>query len=553
MTPKSFFEKLVAGAENSVKAKAMAAAGAVGDDFGIAALSRFRSESYNKPVARDSESVELDWLKRWAMYSPRALALRCADSNRTFSYRELYERSNHLAQQLRTCFQLQKGERVAVLAQNEPETIFLFFALQRIGAILVPINFRLAPREIDHVLSDSGAKLLIWQNTFASTMAELEQKPDALLAFEGKGGLTDWIFGSEPHEFMPMESDLDAPVMILYTSGTTGKPKGALISNKMLFWNSVNTGLRLNITSSDTTLIFHPFFHTSGWNVLTTPFLHHGASIVLLKKFDPERVLAVAEEHGITVLFGVPTMMDMMARAETFAKVALKKVRYAIVGGEPMPVPLIRTWAEKGIPVRQGYGLTEFGPNVFSLNEEDSIRKIGSIGFPNFYVDVKILAASGEELEEPGQVGELCLRGPSCTPGYWRNAKATQETISEGWLHTGDLVRKDEEGYFYVVGRKKEMFISGAENIYPAELESFIRTHPQVREVAVVGVRDDRWGEVGKCFYSTENGAPIDESELRAFCQQGLARYKVPKFFVHMNELPKGTSGKIHRLSLTAQ
>ncbi|MGZ3693751.1 MAG: acyl-CoA synthetase [Bdellovibrionota bacterium] len=560
MTPKSFFEKWMAGASgNSVRAKALAAMGVGGDsegseaDYSFSALSRFKSSSsVNTETNNGVDAIELDWLKRWATYSPRAVALRCADSNRTFSYRELYERSNYLAQQLRTCFQLQKGERVAVLAQNEPETIFLFFALQRIGAILVPINFRLAPREIDHVLADSGAKLLIWQNSFASTMSELESKPEALLAFEGQGGLTDWIFGSEPQDLMPMESELEAPVMILYTSGTTGKPKGALITNKMLFWNSVNTGLRLNITSSDCTLIFHPFFHTSGWNVLTTPFLHHGASIVLLKKFDPERVLAVAEEHGITVLFGVPTMMDMMARTETFTRVELKKVRYAIVGGEPMPVPLIRTWGEKGIPVRQGYGLTEFGPNVFSLNEEDSIRKIGSIGFPNFYIDVKIMSNEGEELEEPGQVGELWLRGPSCTSGYWKNAKATQESITDGWFHTGDLVKRDEEGYFYVVGRKKEMFISGAENIYPAELEQYIRTHKEIREVAVVGVKDERWGEVGRCFYSTESGAALDETELRAFCQQGLARYKVPKHFVHMAELPKGTSGKIQRLALSA-
>lgn len=531
-----------------VRAKALAAAEAE-FDFDYAQFTAFKSTAREESAS----AVELDWLKRWAMYSPKAIALRCADSNRTFSYRELYERSNHLAQQLRTCFQLQKGERVAVLAQNEPETIFLFFALQRIGAILVPINFRLAPREIDHVLADSGAKLLIWQNTFAGTMAELEERPGALLAFEGKGGLTDWIFGSEPHDLMPMETELAAPAMILYTSGTTGKPKGAMITNKMLFWNSVNTGLRLNITASDSTLIFHPFFHTSGWNVLTTPFFHHGASIVLLKKFDPERVLEVAEEHGITVLFGVPTMMDLMARTAAFARVQLKKVRYAIVGGEPMPVPLIRTWGEKGIPVRQGYGLTEFGPNVFSLNEEDAIRKIGSIGFPNFYIDVKIVDADGDELEEPGSVGELCLRGPSCTAGYWQNEKATSETIRDGWLHTGDLVRRDEEGYFYVVGRKKEMFISGAENIYPAELEQYIRTHAEIREVAVVGVQDERWGEVGKCFYSTENGQALEESELRAFCQRGLARYKVPKYFVHLADLPKGASGKIQRLALPLQ
>ena len=499
---------------------------------------------------KTADTTEIDWLKRWAMYSPRAIGLRCADSNRTFSYRELFERSNHLAQVLGVDYQIQKGDRVALLAHNEPESIFLFFALQRLGAILVPINFRLTSREVDHILADSGASLLIWQSSFAGVMADLQYRPEKLLSFEGDEGLAGILFAEEPEGLVSMDTTMDAPAMILYTSGTTGKPKGALITNKMLFWNSVNTGLRLNITSSDSSLIFHPFFHTSGWNVLTTPFFNHGACITLLKKFDPERVLQLAQEHKISVLFGVPTMMDMMARTEFFRVADLSSVRYAIVGGEPMPVELIRTWAEKGIPVRQGYGLTEFGPNVFSLNEEDAIRKIGSIGFPNFYIDVKIVDGEGGEILSPDTVGELCLRGPCITPGYWKNDKATKETIRDAWLHTGDLVRRDAEGYFYIVGRKKEMFISGGENVYPAELEQYLRTHRAVREVAVVGIKDPKWGEVGKCFYSTEDGQPLNDDEFRAYCQRGLAKYKIPKQFVHLSELPKGPSGKIARVAL---
>jgi fatty-acyl-CoA synthase len=284
--------------------------------------------------------------------------------------------------------------------------------------------------------------------------------------------------------------------------------------------------------------------------VLTTPFLHHGASIVMLKKFDPAKVLELCERERLSVLFGVPTMMDMMARADNFGGVDLSHLRYAIVGGEPMPVNLIRTWAEKGIPVRQGFGLTEFGPNCFSLSEADAVRKIGSIGTPNFYTHVKIVDAQGREINEPDAVGELCLSGPMCTPGYWRNEKATEEAIRDGWFHTGDLVKRDSEGYFFVVGRKKEMFISGAENVYPAEIEKYLRTHPVLREVAVVGVKDEKWGEVGKCFYSTETGLALSEEEIREFCLQGLARYKIPKSFTHLKELPKGASGKIQRRDL---
>jgi fatty-acyl-CoA synthase len=345
------------------------------------------------------------------------------------------------------------------------------------------------------------------------------------------------------------EGKFESPVMILYTSGTTGAPKGALITNKMLFWNSVNTGLRLNITQNDRTVIFHPLFHTSGWNVLTTPFLHHGASIVMLKKFDPARVLALCEQERLSVLFGVPTMMDMMARAENFRSVDLTTVRYGIVGGEPMPVELIRIWGEKGVPIRQGFGLTEFGPNCFSLGEADAIRKMGSIGTPNFYVHVKIVDAEGRSISEPDAVGELCLAGPMCSPGYWQNEKATTEAIRDGWFHTGDLVKRDQEGFFFVVGRKKEMFISGAENVYPAEIEKYLRTHPALREVAVVGVKDEKWGEVGRCFYSAESGA-LTEAELREFCLLGLAKYKIPKSFTYLKELPKGPSGKIQRRDL---
>jgi len=498
-----------------------------------------------------SDKIELDWMKRWAMYSPKAVAIRCSDSNRSFSYRELYERSNALALKLRATYGIGKEDRVALLAMNEPETVFLFCALQRLGAILVPVNFRFSAREIDHVLKDCGAKLFVQQEAFAEVSNKLQHRPAQVLPFEGQSGLCGLLFSDAPSRMIEIDGDFESAVMILYTSGTTGAPKGALITHKMLFWNSVSTGLRLNVTQSDSAVIFHPFFHTSGWNVLTTPFFHHGARIIMLKKFDPDRVLELSEQEKATILFGVPTMMDRMARIPRFASMNLSNVRYAIVGGEPMPVDLISTWAEKGIPVRQGFGLTEFGPNVFSLSEEDAIRKRGSIGFPNFYVDVKIIdSRTGDELKAPNEIGELCLRGPACSPGYWRNEEATRDAIRGGWFYTGDLVRRDEDGYFYVVGRRKEMYISGGENVYPAEVEQYLRTLKGIREVAVIGVKDEKWGETGRCFYSTENALPLGDEELRAHCVGGLAKYKVPKSFVHLADLPKGDSGKILKRAL---
>jgi fatty-acyl-CoA synthase len=503
-----------------------------------------------------SAAFEADWLKRWNLYSPQSVAIQDADSGKSFTYQQLFETSNRLAHYLKRHYQIEKGDRIAALSMNELEYVALFFATQRLQAILVPINFRLTAREVSHILSDSEAKLLVHQKQFAGVVDQIQQTdpkamPKALMYFDGPDSLTSVCESrSLPSDLYPMDGvTLDTPCMILYTSGTTGAPKGAVITQGMIFWNSVNTTLRLNLSQTDATLSFLPFFHTGGWNVLTTPFLHRGARVILLKKFDPDRILKLCETEKVSILFGVPTMLDMMKHSPLFKQVDLKSVRYAIVGGEPMPMDLIRTWQDRGIPVRQGFGLTEFGPNVFSLNEEHSTQKIGSIGFPNFYIDAKIVDESGEDLGAD-EIGELVLRGPMCTPGYWKNEKATKETIRDGWLHTGDLVRRDADGFYYVVGRKKDMYISGGENVYPAEIEQFLRTHPAIREVAVIGVKDEKWGEVGKAFIVTHSGKPIDAAELTSFCQSNLAKFKIPKHFAFLPELPKGDSGKILKRAL---
>jgi fatty-acyl-CoA synthase len=441
---------------------------------------------------------------------------------------------------LRSRFAIERGDRVACLAQNELDYVSLFFATQRLGAILVPVNFRFTASEVGHIVRDSGAKLVVVEDAFASALSALNV---TTWRFDGEGSMVEAAGASGFVEagFVP---EFEDPAMILYTSGTTGFPKGAVISYRMMFWNSVNTGLRLNLTQNEVVLTFLPLFHTGGWNVLTTPCLHRGAKVVLLKKFDAESILNLTASEKVTVLFGVPTTMDFLSRSPAFAGTNLSSIRYAIVGGEPMPLPLIKIWEERGIPIRQGYGLTEFGPNVFSLNEADSRRKMGSIGFPNFYVEARVADDTGAEVPA-GEVGELVLRGPTAMSGYWNNPKATAEILKNGWLHTGDLVRKDAEGYFYVVGRKKEMFISGGENVYPAEVEKVMRTLPGVREVAVVGVPHQRWGECGKAFVSFEDGQSLSVEEMRDHCLSHLAKFKVPAHYMIMKDLPKTESGKI--------
>ena len=490
----------------------------------------------------EQNRFELDWLQKWNQYSPAAIALQDGDTGRTLTYSQFFLKACRGAAELKSKFGIQPGDRVAVLSTNELEYVFLFFALQRLGATLVPVNFRLTLREIDHIISDCEPKLVVHQSEFTEIVKHLAFQTQSVL-------LSKLSFDEVESSELKFQSTAKTAAMIIYTSGTTGAPKGAVISHEMIFWNSVNTTWRLNISQDDCTVIFLPFFHTGGWNVLTTPFLHRGAKIVLLKKFDGDQILELSEKEKATLLFGVPTTMDMMARSNTFPTRDLSHIRYAIVGGEPMPLELIHIWHQKGIPIRQGYGLTEFGPNAFSLNEQDALRKIGSIGFPNFYIAAKIVDELGAELGA-GKIGELWLKGPMCMTGYWKNPQATAETITDGWLHTGDLVRKDEDGYFYVVGRKKDMFKSGGENVYPAELEKVIRGYPGIREVAVIGVPDQKWGEVGKAFLAIEHKTHFDQTGLNHYCLENLAKFKVPKYFQVLPDLPKGDSGKILKRKL---
>ncbi len=492
--------------------------------------------------------IELDWLARWACYSPRHIAVKDGESQRELNYAQLFSQSCFLAEVLVRRFDVRAGDRVACLAQNELEYITLFFATQRLGAILVPINFRFTGSEVAHIVRDSGAKLVIAQKAFWDKIENLKAHAQLWL-FDGPESLSEVCQTGLTKSYAPLHqsfvSSFEDPAMILYTSGTTGFPKGAVISHRMLFWNSVTTGLRLNLTQNESVLTFLPLFHTGGWNVLTTPCLHRGAKVVLLRKFDADLVLKLCESEKVTILFGVPTTMDFLKRSRLFNVSDLASVRYAIVGGEPMPLELIKAWETRGIPIRQGYGLTEFGPNVFSLNEEDSRVKMGSIGFPNFYIDAKVVGDKGEDLEDE-QVGELVLRGPMAMSGYWNNPQATNEVIRDGWLHTGDLVRRDSQGFYFVVGRKKEMYISGGENVYPAEVEKILRLFPGVREVAVVGVKHERWGEAGRAFLTFENGVKkAGLEDLKTHCLNHLAKFKVPLEFIVLDDLPKTESGKV--------
>lgn len=486
-----------------------------------------------------------DWLSKWALYAPDKVAFKEYETGRTLTYGALNAAANALAHQLTNVLNVRKSDRVAVLSSFCLEYMVLFGAAQKTGCILVPLNYRLATPELDFMLKNATPKVIFTEDTYAhllSTASHLGKIPHHMPMTN-----IPLQVASEPFNAVALV-DKD-PIFILYTSGTTGFPKGAIYTHQMLFWNSINTAISLKVNMDSRTLLFAPPFHTGGWNVLTTPFLHHGAYTCLLKKFDPTAVLDLLQSERCTILFGVPTMLKMLADEPAFAQADFSSLLYAIVGGEPMPVPLIERWHAKGVPVRQGYGMTEVGPNLTSLHQDDAVHKRGSIGRPNFYVETLIADEQGQACG-PDEAGELWLRGPMTTPGYWRNRAATNKAFAPaGWFRTGDLVRQDADQYLYVVDRLKNMYISGAENVYPAEIERVLLTHTAVSEAVVIGVPDEKWGEAGRAFIVKK--ADTDEEELLEHCRQQLARYKVPKYVTFLDALPKNDSGKINRLVLS--
>ena len=340
--------------------------------------------------------------------------------------------------------------------------------------------------------------------------------------------------------------------MLLYTSGTTGRPKGAILTHGSITWNAINTATCWDLHGNDVTVTHTPLFHTGGWNVLTLPLLHRGATVVLARKFDPGATLRALGDHGVTLLFAVPTMFQMMLDDPGFAEARFDSVRFFISGGAPCPIPLIEAFSQRcGVVFKQGYGLTEVGPNCFVLDERDAVRKAGSVGFPVIHLDTRVVDDQSREVGAD-QVGELELRGPTVCAGYWRNPEATAAaTAAGGWFRTGDLFRVDDEGYHWVVGRLKEMFISGGENVYPAEVERVLHELIPVVGAAVVGTPDDRWGEVGAAFVALAPGASrLSAEQILEHCRGRLAKYKVPKTLTILDELPTGSSGKIDKLEL---
>lgn len=476
---------------------------------------------------------------------PAKVAIVDQSNDRSYTYKEIADISNGWALFLeKHC--VKKGDRIAILATNRLEHLTLLFACAKIGAILVPLNFRLAVGEIDRILDRLEAKVLFGtgelKNTFTGRYYDLEKFDYNLLS-----KLTDSQIDLSS-KFLDISSSLDDDILMQFTSGSTGEPKGVLMHGRMLRTNMIETAKNWGLKSDDTTIVETPFFHTGGYNVLCLPLLQLGGTVVLAPKFDMDNVFASIPKYKISVYFGVPTMFQMMGAAEDFDQVDFSSVRFFVSGGAACPVEVISKFQKKDIQFKQGFGLTEVGPNCFLLKEEDAIRKLGSIGRPMSHSQVEVIKLDGD-VAQVGEVGELRLKGDHLCRSYFNDDKKYQESLERGFFKTGDLVRYDDEGFFFVVGRIKDMYISGGENVYPGEVEKQLLSIEGIEDAVVIAISCEKWGEVGKAYLKTD-GRKISLDSIRKELQDKLSRYKHPHFVECLDEMPLLANGKVNRVEL---
>lgn len=486
-----------------------------------------------------------DLCRQRAALSPEALAFVDLANGREWRFSDVDRRASRCAGWLRARG-LAPGARVAVLCQNTPLFFELLFAVARAGLTLVPLNWRQTVAELGPVLADSGAGLLLHDAGSAALAGALGLAGGVPLhALEALDPVLD-----EAGESLPATAwESDAAWYLLYTSGTTGKPKAVIQTAGMALANAVNITLATGIDASTKALNFLPLFHTAGINLHTLPVFFAGGVSRVLPKFEADAVLGLIDARQLTIFFGVPQIYQLMSLSPAFAGTDLAAVRHWGCGGAPLSAALINEFMARGVAICNGMGMTETGPTVFFMDPANAARKIGSVGKPQLLAEVRLVNEAGEDADE----GELLFRGPGITPGYFGNPEATQAAFAPGgWLKSGDVGRRDAEGYYFIVDRIKDMYISGGENVYPAEVERALLAHPAVLEVAVLGVPDTRWGEVGHAAITLRPGGSADVETLRAYARSVLAAYKVPKFITLVPDFPRTAAGKVQKHVLRA-
>ncbi|MBW8820041.1 MAG: long-chain fatty acid--CoA ligase [Streptomyces sp.] len=480
------------------------------------------------------------WPVRRARKTPHRTALIHGDT--TFTYAALHTRVTRLAHALRARG-IRRGDRVAYLGPNHPSYLETLFAAGSLGAVFVPLNTRLAGPEIGYQLSDSGARALVYGPSHAGLVAGLPGSTDVRTYVE-VGAEYERLLAESAQEPIDEPVTADDTCIIMYTSGTTGRPKGAMLTHGNLTWNAINVLVDTDLISDERALVSAPLFHTAGLNMLTLPVLLKGGTCVLVEAFEPNATFDLIEQHRITFMFGVPTMFEQVARHPRWADADLSSLRILTCGGSPVSSPLIAAYQERGLTFLQGYGMTEASPGTLFLDAEHAVGKAGSAGVPHFFSDVRVVRPDLAPVDV-GETGEVVLRGPHVMPGYWGLPEETAASFADGWFRSGDAARVDEDGYVFIVDRIKDMIISGGENIYPAEIEDLLLGHPDIAECAVIGVPDDKWGEVPRAVVVPREGSAPDPDEVLASLAGRLAKYKIPKSVVIADGLPRTASGKL--------
>ncbi len=496
-----------------------------------------------------------------ARLTPDALALVDVATGARLTYAALDARAARCARWLRSGLGLAKGDRFGLLAHNRVEYLDLVFAAAKSGCIIVPLGTRLTAHELEHIVRDSGMRVLIYAGQFGDTVTELR----TLVPLARAVALDEPAAPADDRYAAQLDALPDDPAWqrescggddvyaLLYTSGTTGRPKGVMVPHRMVAWNGYNTVACWQLEAGDVSPIFTPLYHAGALGAFLLPILTIGGTIVLHAGFDVDEVWRVIVDERCTVVLGVPTIWKLLMEAPQCATADLSHVRWFISGGAPLPEYIAEAFQRRGVTFKQGYGLTEVGVNCFSMTVEESIRKRGSIGKPLMQTEARLIDEAGAAVAS-GEIGELCLRGPHVSLGYWNNPEATAAALdAEGWFHTGDLARRDAEGFFYIAGRRKDMFISGGVNVYPAEIEGELLLHPSIADAAVVGVPHATWGEVGVAFVVARAGHDLDAAAVVAHLATRLARYKLPRDVVFVEALPRTAYGKVQKHVLTAQ
>jgi len=469
------------------------------------------------------------------------------DATGSLSYGELHARALQLAAGLRSQG-VRPGDRVGYLGKNSVALLEVLFATSCLGGVFVPLNWRLAPAELEDVVLDAGLHSLFLDNASSDAVTERSRQS----CREVHVGVPAGLFAAGAlarHERVAA----DQAALLMYTSGTTGRPKGVVLTHGNLWWNAVNVLLALDFRHDDVSLVVAPMFHIGGLNMTTLLTLQKGGHVVVHAGFEPAAVLEEIERSRVTSIFAVPAMLSALQQEPGWLTRDLSSLRMVVCGGAPVPPPLLRDYLERGVTVLQGYGMTETAPAITLLAGSQALDKLGSAGTPVPFTEVRLARRDGGTVQAAGERGEICVRGPNVTPGYWAQPAATAAAIdAEGWLHTGDIGYLDDDGCLYVVDRLKDMVISGGENVYPAEVEAVLHAHPAVRDVAVIGLPDVRWGEAVTAVVVPANGQSPDLEEIRSFASGRLARYKLPLRLELVEQLPRNPAGKVRKDQLRA-